>query len=1280
MGKNIRLSHRITATFLSALMLSSALVWQDSAELFASASAETLASEKSGVYQLDGSQSDSITGLSVTKGYSEAVSGSEAAGIILSTYNAEMNRGESVQLSATVVPADAEDKTVTWSSSDNSVAFVDSSGLVTGLSAGKAQITATLPGGQSASCVVAVYVPATAIWFEETEIKINNGETRALTPKFSPPDAYPKLIWTLEESNSGVQLDKEGNVTGLFGGGKGRIMAETAEPGKDPAYNTYFAAVRARCNVYVESHATDLVLSNDKLNVTVGEQFNITAEALPQGTTDTISWSITDNLFTEVSERQNYNISSKALKADKLGKSILIASTPGGLTRSCEVTVSRAEITETNFVLLDEEMWYDGQEKMPRVELTTYYGYPLMQDVDYTVTYKDNVEVGVGSVTVTGIGNYTGQRTRKFRIRDVSSLVMTLDEDFFIYDGTPKRPGVKVYNKGTLLTEGKDYVTSYSNNVQPGTATATVTGINNISGSKSANFTISREEKTDLSECGASLTPSSFIYDGGEKRPTVTIYNGKDRLVKDVDFLVTYQNNISVGTATAVVEGIGSYTGSRTLEYTIIAPEKKDISECTATLSQSSYVYDGSAKTPDVTIKSDALTLMKDADYTVAYSNNIDPGNATVTVTGTGDYKGTRTLTFVITEPENNKKEFIWGVDNWNFINNTIYGHFNDDTYRSMINQVYLDTLKENLTPTEYEYVFNGVGNSSAWLDKRFGGCCYGMTTTTLLAKLGYLPFSDYKPGVSKLNDLDYPAKNPLDYTSSKTNVSSLIVYYQMVQVKPCLQKYGMYAKRGHKDNITEIIELLDKNPTVSVGFRKEGWGGHSILAYDYEYGSFNKNGTDYQGRIKICDPNSSNRDDDNYYIYFNTNDYSWEIPAYSSNNVKSKSGAYFNFVNADLDVVNEGGYLSGSSKPGSISNFVARMDVYSGSNDRSVTKVQKTGDTYSMANNAPGDIEECYSYVAVGESEGVIGYNLYDVDSAYKVAQPEAEPLELSIIYDNCLMTGNSKSGKSIVFDKSGCVEIHGDKSDYSMSMTSNDSHPTDWFSVSVDGDQASFASLEKKSEGWVVSADELKNVKVNAHNRYSEVSTTFSTSYESALIYEIDQDTIGIAIDADNNGTYETTIMGSEQSGEPDTDRQITPDTDTETATDTEMKPDTDTESDTDTEMKPDTDTESDTDTETKPDTDTESDTDSGKEPDTDEPKPVGKLGDIDGDGTVDATDALSILRSSIGMANLTPVQRKLADVDNDSEITSNDALAVLRFSVGFGSGGNIGKIISA
>ena len=77
--------------------------------------------------------------------------------------------------------------------------------------------------------------------------------------------------------------------------------------------------------------------------------------------------------------------------------------------------------------------------------------------------------------------------------------------------------------------------------------------------------------------------------------------------------------------------------------------------------------------------------------------------------------------------------------------------------------------------------------------------------------------------------------------------------------------------------------------------------------------------------------------------------------------------------------------------------------------------------------------------------------------------------------------------------------------------------------------------------------------------------------------------------------------------------------------------------------------------------------------------EPKIVGTYGDLDGDGQITANDALTILRASVGMEELTSDQRVIADVDNDSDITANDALAVLRSSVGMVDENLVGKPVT-
>ncbi len=94
----------------------------------------------------------------------------------------------------------------------------------------------------------------------------------------------------------------------------------------------------------------------------------------------------------------------------------------------------------------------------------------------------------------------------------------------------------------------------------------------------------------------------------------------------------------------AVVNGQNYWSN----EYSFKTTGPTDIADLTATLAQTSYTYDGQAKKPSVTVKDGSTNLVSGTDFTVAYSNNTNAGTATVTVTGKGNYKGTKKLTFTI--------------------------------------------------------------------------------------------------------------------------------------------------------------------------------------------------------------------------------------------------------------------------------------------------------------------------------------------------------------------------------------------------------------------------------------------------------------------------------------------------------------------------------------------------------------------------------------------------------------------------------------------------------
>lgn len=278
-------------------------------------------------------------------------------------------------------------------------------------------------------------------------------------------------------------------------------------------------------------------------------------------------------------------------------------------------------------------------------------GRTMIEDVDYTLTYSNNESAGTATVTVTGIGNYVGTIVKEYTIAPVDMADCTVDLSYTTttYGGGYKLPAVTVTGPdGTVLTVNVDYKVTYVNNKNAGTATVEVTGIGNYAGTVKENFTI---KHASLNKCTVTVKGTTFYSNGSPITPDVVVKTAKGTtLIKGVNYTVSYENNVAAGTATVIVTGIGNYAG--TLKTTFTIRPTRDISKenFTATLKYTSMTYTGEARCPAVTLKTPSGTVLKNGtNYIVTYTNNVEVGTATVTITGIGKYSGTITKTFKIT-------------------------------------------------------------------------------------------------------------------------------------------------------------------------------------------------------------------------------------------------------------------------------------------------------------------------------------------------------------------------------------------------------------------------------------------------------------------------------------------------------------------------------------------------------------------------------------------------------------------------------------------------------
>ena len=305
--------------------------------------------------------------------------------------------------------------------------------------------------------------------------------------------------------------------------------------------------------------------------------------------------------------------------------------------------IKASDFSKCDIQLSASSFTYDGTEKKPKI--TVKSGRKLLvSGTDYTVSCRNNINVGTASVTITGKGKYSGTITKSFSIKPAgfTKASVTLSASSFTWNGAEKKPRVTVKIGNRQLTAGRDYTVSYKNNVSVGTASVTITAKGNYTGSISKKFSITAANFTKTS---VSLSVSSFTYDGAEKKPKITVKNGKKQLTANTDYTVSYKNNINAGTASVTITGKGSYSGSQTKNFTITPAT---LTKTTISLSASSFIYDGAEKKPAITIKAGKKQLTLNKDYTISYKNNTNVGTASVTVTGIGAYSGVKTVTFRI--------------------------------------------------------------------------------------------------------------------------------------------------------------------------------------------------------------------------------------------------------------------------------------------------------------------------------------------------------------------------------------------------------------------------------------------------------------------------------------------------------------------------------------------------------------------------------------------------------------------------------------------------------
>ena len=256
-----------------------------------------------------------------------------AVDIELSKSTSSLARGKTYQFTAKTYPGNTSSK-VTWSSSDPSVASVDSTGLVTGNSIGSASITVQTDNGYSDSKTVTINAPAKSITLEKTNVTMYKGETFKINAEVSPADSTDSLSYYY--GYSGLSVSSDGTVTANRTG--------------DYEVSVSAGNVTTYCYIKVIDPpviVTDVNMNTNSVKMKTGEVYTLSASVLPSNATDkNITWSSTDDSVAEVN--------NGVIRAVGAGKTVIKAETSNGVYDYCEVTVTGVKSTNLSKIYVPE--------------------------------------------------------------------------------------------------------------------------------------------------------------------------------------------------------------------------------------------------------------------------------------------------------------------------------------------------------------------------------------------------------------------------------------------------------------------------------------------------------------------------------------------------------------------------------------------------------------------------------------------------------------------------------------------------------------------------------------------------------------------------------------------------------------------------------------------------------------------------------------------------------------------------------------------------------------
>ena len=321
----------------------------------------------------------------------------------------------------------------------------------------------------------------------------------------------------------------------------------------------------------------------------------------------------------------------------------------------------RKLLTHIDMTIEDiDTVTYNGQAQTPAVVVKDTTAV-LVKDTHYSVSYSDNQNAGTAKATIIGIGLYDGQVVKEFIVDKanitptaptaMTQLTFNGQAQTLVAAGSITGPGNMEACEMQYSLDNQTYAKELPTAVNAGSYTVFYKVVGDANHYDVApafiNVPIYKAALTNVL-----LQQTNLVYNQQEQSPVITGVKAGTLDVPAEAYTISGNKATTVGNYEVVIEpkdNAQNYDGRATAQWSIVAA---DALTFTIQLASTSLVYNGTEQKPAVTVKDGETTLVEGTDYTLTYANNVNVGTATVTATGIGNYTGTQTKEFSITQAD----------------------------------------------------------------------------------------------------------------------------------------------------------------------------------------------------------------------------------------------------------------------------------------------------------------------------------------------------------------------------------------------------------------------------------------------------------------------------------------------------------------------------------------------------------------------------------------------------------------------------------------------------